>query len=225
MDLNEAYTLLNFYINKAQGGWYEPAELDLLVDRAQNSLFKTYYDKYATAQTFDDALSPFKVDYQFTTGTTPGGLINTPADYLDLLSIYTVIVDDDNVTRYRPVEIVNEEELIYRRNSQIVPVTVYDPIGIIKQNWDVQLYPAQPAAGIMTYLKSPTPPYFAYSLMSGRVIVYNEADSVQLEWADKDIESILLIALNGIGINLSEADVLQWSQLKNQENFTTIMKQ
>lgn len=225
MDLNEAYTLINFYINKSQGGWYEPAELDLIVDRAQNSLFKTYYDKYATSQVLDDALAPFKTDYQFTTGTTVGGLINTPADYLDLLSIYTIIVDAANVTRYRPVEIVNEEELIIRRNSQVVPVSVFDPIGIIKKNWNVQLYPAQPAAGIMTYLKSPEPPYFAYSLMSGRVIVYNETDSIQLEWSEKDIESILLIALNGLGINLSEADILQWSQLKNQENFTTIMKQ
>lgn len=225
MDLNEAYTILNFYVNKAQGSWFEPAELDRIVGRASNSLFKTYYDKYATSQVLDDALAPFKVDFQFTTGTTAGGLITTPDDYLDLLSLYTVVVDADNVTRYRAVEIVNEEEVIIRRNSQVVPVTVFDPIGLIKQNWDIQLYPAQPQAGVMMYLKSPAEPYFAYSLVSGRVIVYNPTDSVQLEWSEKDIESILLIALEGLGINMSEADILQWAQIKNQQNFTSVMKQ
>lgn len=226
MDLNEAYKLLNFYINKAQGAWYEPAELDRLVDRAQNSLFKTYYDKYATSQVLDDALAPFKVDFSFTNiSTTPNGLINTPDNYLDLLGLYTLVTYPDNVTRKRAVEIINEEELALRLNSQVVPVTIYDPIGLIKKDWDIQLYPQQPQAGIMHYLKSPEAPYFAYSLVSGRVIVYDQANSTQLEWSEKDTESILLIALEGLGINLSEADVLQWASLKNQLNFTSVMKQ
>lgn len=224
MDLNEAYTLLNFYINKAQGGWYAPGELDLIVDRAQRTLYNTYYLKYSTSQRLDDALAPFKVDFQFTTGTTPGGLITTPIDYLDLLAIYTIVTGSDNITRKRPVDIISEDELVHRVNSQVVPVTVNDPIGVIKKDWNVQLYPEQPQAGIMMYLREPVAPFFAYSLVSGRVIVYNAGASTQLEWSDKDIESILLIALEGLGINLSEADVLQWSELKNQQNFTTTMK-
>lgn len=224
MDLNEAYTLLNFYINKEQGGWYPPEELTRIVDRAQRTLYNTYYTKYATSQRLDDALAPFKVDYQFTLITTPNGIITTPGDYLDLLSVYTVVTGSDNVSRKRPVEIVNEEELVNRLNSQVVPVTVNDPIGLIKENWNVQLYPAQPMAGMMMYLRAPVAPYFSYSLVSGRVIVYDPMTSVQLEWSDKDIETILLIALNGLGINLSEADVLQWSELKTQQNFTSVIK-
>lgn len=225
MDLNEAYTLLNFYINKEQGGWYAPEELTRIVIRAQTSLYNTYYTKYSTSQRLDDALAPFKVDFQFTNITTPDGLITTPADYLDLLAIYTVVTGSDNITRKRPVEIVNEEELVIRLNSQMVPVTVNDPIGIIKANWNVQLYPDQPQAGIVMYLREPVAPYFAYSVVSGRVIVYDQANSVQLEWSDKDVETILLIALNGLGINLSEADILQWSEMKTQQNFTSTIKQ
>jgi hypothetical protein len=225
MDLNEVYILLNFYLNKAQGSWYPPEELTRIVDRAQKTLYNTYYTKYATSQRLDDALAPFKVDFQFTNGTTPGGLIPTPDDYFDLLGIYTLVTGSDNVTRKRPVEIVNEEELVYRLNSQVVPVTVDDPVGVIKAEWDVQLYPAQPQAGIMMYLREPVAPYFAYSVVSGRVIVYNQGASIQLEWSDKDIESIILIALNGIGINLGEADILQWSEIKTQQNFTSTIKQ
>lgn len=225
MDLNEAYTVLNFYINKEQGGWYAPEELTRIVVRAQHTLYNTYYTKYSTSQRLDDALAPFKVDFQFTNVSTPGGLITTPDDYLDLLGIYTIVTGADNITRKRPVEIVNEEELVIRLNSQVAPVTVNDPIGIIKTEWNVQLYPEQPQAGIMMYLRSPVAPYFAYSVVSGRVIVYDQANSVQLEWSDKDVETILLIALNGLGINLSEADILQWSELKTQQNFTSTIKQ
>jgi hypothetical protein len=225
MDLLDAYNLINFYINKEQGGWYAPEQLDLIVDRAQHTLYNTYYIKYATSQRLDDAMAPFKVDFQFTTGSTPAGLITTPDDYLDLLAIYTLVTGSDNVTRKRPVGIVTEEELVYRLNSQLVPVTVDDPIGLIKKNWDIQLYPAQPMAGIMMYLRSPVAPHFVYSLVSGRVIVYNQGASTQLEWADKDIVSILLIALNALGINLSEADIIQWSENKNQQNFMSVMKQ
>lgn len=225
MDLNEAYTVLNFYINKEQGGWYAPEELTRIVTRAQHTLYNTYYTKYATSQRLDDALAPFKVDFQFTNVSTPAGVITTPDDYLDLLGIYTIVTGGDNITRKRPVEIVNEEELVIRLNSQVAPVTVNDPIGIIKTDWNVQLYPDQPQAGIMMYLRSPVAPYFAYSVVSGRVIVYDQANSVQLEWSDKDIETILLIALNGLGINLSEADVLQWSELKTQQNFNSTIKQ
>jgi hypothetical protein len=225
MDLNEVYTVINFYLNKNQGGWYPPEEITRMVVRAQTTLYNNYYTKYSTSQRLDDALAPFKVDFQFTNGTTPGGLISTPANYLDLLGIYTLVTGSDNVTRKRPVEIVNEEELVYRLNSQVVPVTVDDPVGIIKATWDVQLYPAQPQAGIMMYLREPVAPNYVYSVVSGRVIVYNQGASTQLEWSDKDIESIILIALNGLGINLGEADILQWSEIKTQQNFTSTIKQ
>lgn len=221
--MNEVYTIINFYINKEQGGWFSPEEITRMVIQYQMTLYNTYYTKYATSQRLDDALAPFKVDFQFSNGSSPGGLITTPDDYLDLLGIYTIVVD--TATRYRPVEIVNEEELILRLNSQVVPVTVYDPIGVIKSNWNIQLYPASPNAGYMMYLRAPASPYYAYSLVSGRVIVYDQANSVQLEWSDKDIQMIILLALNGLGINLSEADIMQWSELKTQQNFNSVIKQ
>lgn len=226
MDLNEVYTLLNFYINKEQGGWYSPEELTRIVDRAQKTLYNTYYTKYATSQRLDDALAPFKVDFQFTTiNTSPSGLIPMPGNYLNLLALYTIRIDDNSIPHRRAVEIVNEEELAIRTESQVVPVTLDDPIGVIKTTWDIQLYPAQPQSGVVMYLRAPLTPVYAYSVVSGRVIVYNQGLSTQLEWSDKDQETIILIALNGLGINLSENDVLQWSELKTQQNFTSVIKQ
>lgn len=225
MNVNEIYSLINFYVNKEQGGWYSPEEIMRMIDRYQISLYDTYYTKYATSQRLDDAMAPFKFEFTFNNGGSPGGLITPPSNYFDLLYIYTYVTGSDNVTRKRPVEIVSEEELVYRLNSQVIPVTVNDPIGLIKRNWAVQLYPAQPAAGVFAYLRRPNAPVMIYSVMSGRVIVYDAFASTQLEWAEKDQHMIVLMALNSLGINLSEPDILQWSEQKTQQNFTTIMKQ
>lgn len=224
MTLDKAYDLLNFFINKVQGAYFTPAELDNLVDRAQHTLFNSYYTRYAVSQRLDDALNPFKVDFAFSLVTTPGGLLTAPSNYHNLLSISVTIVDSGNVTRVRPVQLVEEDDLANRLNSQVVPVTVNDPVAISKARWAFQLYPAQPMAGTMTYLRIPAAPFFSYSVISGRVIVYNAGSSVQLEWNDKDIVSILHIALDGLGINMSEQDIMAWSEKKIEMNQIT-MKQ
>ncbi len=221
MDLNEIYELLNFYINKAQGGWYTPEELTMIVDRGQRTLFNTYYTKYQTSQRLDDALAPFKAALTFSHAT---GVITNPEDYQDMLAITTTVVDDLNVTRTRPVEVIADDELAYRLNSQIDAPSEFTPVVVRVDNDTWQLYPKVQHAGTMVYLAVPRTPVFGYTLMSGRVIVYDPLTSVQLQWNDKDILSIILIALNGLGINLSEPDIIQWSEMKSQQNLTAVPK-
>jgi hypothetical protein len=221
MDLNDVYTLLNFYINKSQGGWYSPEELTMIVDRAQRTLFNTYYTKYQTSQRLDDALAPFKLLLSFSNAL---GVISVPGDYYDMLSITTTVTDADDITTMRPVEVVTDDELAYRTLSQIDPPSLFSPVAVRITNHGWQLYPKVQHFGNIIYLKQPRSPVFAYSLVSGRVIVYDPLLSTQLEWNDKDILSIILIALNGLGINLSEADILQWSEMKTQQNLTGVPK-
>lgn len=231
MTLDKAYALLNFYVNKYQGAYFTPAELDLVVDRAQKTLFNSYYVRYSASQRLDDALAPFKQDLQFSNVDTPNGVLTTPANYLNLLALNTVVIGSDSVARPRPVQILSEDDLVTRLNSQVNPVTVNDPVGVIKSGAvppttpRIQLYPAQPQAGSMTYLRQPVSPFFSYSVISGRVIVYDSVNSVQLEWSDKDVVVILLLALSTLGINISEQDIMQYSEMKVQANFNTNMKQ
>lgn len=219
MTLQEAYSLLNFLVNKYLDTWFSPEELDLIVDRAQMSVFNSYYLEFSTSQRLNDALSPFKRRVAFTNADTPGGLYTVPADYMHLLSIYTVVMISGIVpVQNRPVPILNEDEKVFRDNSQIIPVTVMDPYAVIVQDQNIQLYPAAAQAGVLNYLSRPAAPVFAYSIVSGRVIVYNPGGSTQLEWADNDIMSILVKAVNMMGINLGEQDLQQWSENKDQLN-------
>lgn len=222
MTLDKAYDLLNFLINKFQGSWYAPEELDLIVDRAQMALFNSYYLEFSTSQRLNDALGPFKRTYTFTNGTSPGGLVSVPADYMHLLSLYTIVMISGVVPiQNRAVPILNEDEKVFRDNSQIIPVSALDPYAVIVQNRNIQLYPAAAQAGVLYYLSRPAAPVFAYSIISGRVIAYNAGASTQLEWADNDILAIMVKALNMLGINLGEQDVLQWSENKDQLNIAS----
>lgn len=222
MTLDVAYAFLDFWTNKTFGTYYSPEDKDLIVDRAQMSLFNDYYDEFGTSQRLNDSLSPFKRTFQFTAITSPTGLIDMPEDYQHLLSLYTVVQNAiTGLPQNRPVPILNEDEKVARDNSQIYPPTTADPYGIIVQNWNVQLYPAVAQAGIVYYLTRPAAPKFNYVVVSGRVIVYNPVTSVQLAWADKDFNSILIKALSYIGINIREADLLQYAEMKSQQNLQT----
>lgn len=222
MTLDVAYDFLDFWTNKTFGTYFPPPEKDLIVDRAQMSLFNDYYDEFGTSQRLNDALAPFKRTYQFTAITSPTGLIDMPEEYQHLLSLYTIVQNSiTGLPQNRPVPILNEDEKVARDNSQIYPPTTFDPYGMIVQDWNVQLFPALAQAGIVYYLTRPPNPFYNYSVVSGRVIVYNPIGSVQLAWADKDQNSILIKALSYIGINIREQDLLQYAEMKSQQNLTT----
>lgn len=219
MTLDVAYSYLNFEINKVFGTYYTPPEEDLIVDRAQMSLFNDYYDEFGTSQRVNDSLAPFIRTFQFTNITSPTGLITMPSDYQHLLSLYTIIQNGvTGLPQNRPVPLLNTDEKVARDNSQIYPPSLTDPYGVIVQDWNVQLYPAVPQAGVVYYLTRPQAPFFAYSVVSGRVIVYDPINSKQLEWADKDQNSIMIKALSTIGINVREQDIIQYAEMKSGQN-------
>jgi len=222
MALDADYKFLQFWINKEQGAFFTFAELDMVVDRAQMSLYNDYYDKFGASQRLNDALSPFKREFQFTNASSPTGLILLPDEYQNLLSVHTVVQDArTGLPRNRPVPILNEDEKVARDNSQIYPPSLWDPYAMIAENWDIQLYPKVPMAGTVFYLTRPPAPFYSYVVVSGRVPVYNPALSEQLAWAEKDVDSILIKALSYLGINISEQDILAYAEQKSQQNLNS----
>lgn len=214
MDLQDAYNRLNFFINKAQGAFYPFPELDSMVDTGQLRYYKNCFIKYGTGQRLNDALAPFKKKVTFTTDSN--GLLSVPDDYMDLISI----LPDGALN----CPVLNDDEIAYRKKSQVIPMSIERPFCEETENWDYQLYPQQQQTGLLTYFRRPPAPFFDYTLVSGRVVVYNQAGSTQLLWGDDEIEAVLLCCLESIGINMSEADLLQWSEQKNQQNFATVIK-
>ncbi|HEV3223870.1 MAG TPA: hypothetical protein VGZ90_13370 [Puia sp.] len=222
MTLDDIHKFYFYCLGKSQGVEFPPEDVDATLDFAQMGLFNDYYDEFGKSQRLNDALAPFKGQFQFTNVTSPTGLITMPGDYAHLLSVVPTVFDSvRQVPKNLPCPIINEDEKAARDASQIYPPTPNRPYGMIVQNWNVQLYPQVAQAGTVFYLKRPPKPKFAYGVVSGRVIVYDPSNSVQLAWAEKDVASILVKALSYAGLNMLTNDVLMWAQGKDTSNINT----
>lgn len=228
MDIKVIHDTILYYLNKDQTGYVTHAEIDQVLDKAQLALFNQYHTNpklpsqaqaalYGESQRIDDALSKFKSKYTFINGTSPSGIVTLPSDYMHLLSMYTTVFNSQlgrNV--YSGVQVLSEEELIDRLESQVIPVSLEDPIAIMNSQNRIQLFPEQGQTGGVYYLRRPVAPVFAYT-QSGRTVTYNQGGSTQLEWRDFDINNIISIALSYYGLNLSAAEVMQFAEVKQQQ--------
>lgn len=220
MDLQDVFNELNFYINKFTGSYYTIPELENCVDIGQMALYSDLKPRYASSQLIKDSLSPFRSVYNFTTQVS-GYVIVPDTTYLDLLDLQ-IYFQVSNRTIYYPVKMVNEDERANRLNSQIDPVTATSPIGEQTAPRTFRLYPTNAYNGNVTYLRRPVKPVFGYSVISGRVIVYNPLTSTQLEWRDTEIQSIIIKSLQPMGINLRAEDMQQWAEAKTSENYQNV---
>lgn len=217
MDLQDVFNELNFYINKFTGSFYTIPELENLIDTGQMGLYSDLKPKYATSQLSKDALSPFRETYNFTTQVS-GYVIVPDTTYLDLLDLQ-IYFQVSNRTIYYPVPMINEDVRAERLNSQIEPVTITSPIGEQTAPRTFRLYPVGAYNGNVTYLRRPVKPVFGYSVISGRVIVYNPNTSTQLEWADPYIQTVIIKSLEAAGINLRAEDISAFSAAKSAQNY------
>lgn len=223
MTLEQGYEFLNFWINKVQGAFYTMQELDLIVDRGQMTLYSNLQPKASTSQRIKDSLAPFKASYEFNTTNTVSGYISVPSNlnYMDLMDIMITYTISGRGTRYVPVQVINEDERANRLNSQVDPVTVTSPIAEETFPGFFRLWPTEGNTGVIHFYRRPLAPVFGYNVISGRVIVYDPATSQELEWLDKDLNTVYLLALQSIGINITEQDVIAWSEKKGDSGLTT----
>jgi hypothetical protein len=220
MTLEEGYDFVNFWANKVMNSYYTPEELDLIVDRASMSLYSQLRPQYATSQRLQDALAPFLETYIFGAGQFVSGTITLPTspEYVALLDIQIQFAIS-NRTVYAGVPIINKTERAIRLNSQSDPVTATSPIAEVLDVGRYRFYPTASYAGQITYFRRPAKPNFVYTIISGRVIVFDEAASTNLEWPEDWQNAVYLKALSSIGINLSDQEIQQYAELKTQQNF------
>jgi len=101
-------------------------------------------------------------------------------------------------------------------------VTSTSPIGEQTAVKTFRLYPTHAYNGNVTYLKRPVRPVFGYSVISGRVIVYDAGTSTQLEWSSDWVNVILMKSLLSLGINIKDSDITNFAQAKTESNYVGI---
>lgn len=217
MDLLDIHKRLLFLSNKETNYW-TPEEIDNTLHIAQMWKFAGALKVYAKDQQAQENLAPFKVSYTFTTDNTPGGQIAFDITaYLYFLGLYVQFYNNQTQRiDYNAVRIIGEDELPSRLKSQLTPPTITAPVAIITALGQYQLYPQVSNTGKAFYLKKPDVPKLVFT-MDGRKLNYNQSNSTQLAWSDTCVNEIIIKALQLLGVNISDTQLLQFTQAKDQE--------
>ena len=207
MTIQEIQDFIDLITAQERGGFNTYAEKDAALDRASLTLFEVYRAKYATSIEAKEALSPFRVRYDYTTDGNGEITLSIGQEFVHLLSMDVMVNDPDtpsgfNDDRRYPVMFPNEDELADRLNSQIKTPTRTSPIADIIGVGSYNLYPQVVHSGTIYYLKRPATPVFSYTQV-GRVITYDPNTSVQLEWTEPYLNNVIFLALRYLGINLN----------------------
>ena len=231
MTLFQMYELLELILNKDySGNIISPDKFNQLIKvvnidkfRKKSGLPEQYQPgrpiplEYAdiTLKNTDD-LRPFKKS-MINTGIS-GGILPIPSDYAHRDSItykYTRTIDGSSVVIPRPVEILRESQAVARMGNYTKQPTLMYPIGVVRST-GIFIYPATITNVDFFYYRWPTDPSFVYNQFEG-YITYNAASSIEFEWPRDEHISLVAILLSYIGINLREADIYQYAELKKQK--------
>lgn len=217
MDLQVIHNHIRYILQKERGGWVAPEEIDDVLHRAQWEKYIDYFKIYATDQEAKDNLTVFSTKLQF---TTSNGVVTLPTDttvnpcYEHLLSMYVQYFDNKHqVIRYKPVKFYSESEIPEMMDVQILAPTVTDPLGEQTSRGVFQLYPKVSLSGYTYYLRQPVRPLFSYTMV-GRVITYNSGSSVQMEWNETCLDKIIMKAIQLVGVNLGDGEIVQFTETK-----------
>jgi hypothetical protein len=163
-----------------------------------------------------DDMKAFKM---FVSNTAcPAGLLPYPSDYAHREQITynrNTTIDGVSVSVPRQVEILRETEGTARRSNYTkAPSTKY-PIGIMRST-GIQIYPITITSVDFAYWRWPAEPIFAYNQFPG-YITYNAADSTEFEWPVDVHMDLVRMILEYMGVNLREADIVQYANTKIQQ--------
>lgn len=223
MNINQAHQFIDFLVRQSNSGVYlSPTEQDLILNRAQTQYFnKLYgnqndyrYDRpvpkisYAITEKISRSLAPFLSDP--TALVIDGnGQVNTPSDLYQTVSVtHTVSSVDYEVTR------VEQDRVSNNLTSSIEAPDAKYPI-YTQLRTKLQFYPKNLATATIVYLKKPIDMVWGYTLVNG-VPVYDSATSVQPVWEDMDMNEVIYLALSYAGLNIKDADVSQFANVKTQ---------
>ena len=128
-----------------------------------------------------------------------------PSDYLQLESAQSKFMDGTTL-RTRPVMVLDGEEWPDRIDSIIAPPTKVDAICTFYSGYI--LFNPTDVSGIIYYFKTPTKPFYKYTLV-GRTETHDAGGSQNLLWNDIDSNNIILRALRLAGINAADPLLIQ----------------
>jgi len=232
MGIDETHRMILFMLDKAQMEYVSHELIDDALHIAQMQRFMELYGNmkeyqpgrpiprvaYGMTQNIHDELRNFKETETITTGND--GLVNFSVltkTYAHLLGLRIVYTDVNNQERHAPVKVLSENQIAQRINSQILAPEYNEPIALIGKS-NIQLLPDQSHKVVMSYLRLPNKPKYAYTLgTDGRTITFDVTSSVDIEFPDTSYNDILMKTLNLLSVNIKDPFLNQYTEVKTQQ--------
>jgi hypothetical protein len=231
MNIKDVHDRIRLLLDKSQVGFVSPSEIDHALDMAQLDLFNELYGNarqyqpgrsvppihYGATQKINDSLSPFKEVLNLEEADTTNGVISLPSDYLHVIGIYLRSYDNTLARNiYKSIKIVSEDELAKRLDSFIFSPSSSTPVGIINGKGMIQLFPEDSIDVDIHYLRRPAKPFMNYT-STNRSINYNDNGSVQLEWQETDLNTLINKAISVLGASLKDMQSVQFGEMKDNK--------
>jgi len=145
--------------------------------------------------------------------TVTTGVVAYPAGYCVEDAIrynYQRDVDGDPVVIPKTVEILTEDLYGARAGNWTKRPSTKNPVAVIR-NDGIYIYPSSITAVDFNYYKYPDEPVFDYNQETG-YITYNSGGSTEFDWPERLHMDLARIILSYIGLNLREADLVQYAE-------------
>lgn len=209
--IDEVYRLLKYRATKSgYNGNISPNDFNLIFPAAERRYFNLKYKTYLINQENEDALIPYKTDPLPIT-VDINGKSTKNQDLLHVDSMRRAYNSSEvEVVRFKDDRLANKLSSEYDSPSAEFPIYV-------EYNDYFQFYPKNIGSAILVYLRKFTPSFWAYTLESGRP-VYDAANSVQPRFNDDDIDAIIYMCGEDLGINMRDMSQVQFNGQKAKEN-------
>jgi hypothetical protein len=231
MTLFEQFTLIKYIVNKDfSGNIITPETFKDLIKVVNIDLFRSKYglpEEYQpgrpipnefvdiTLKNTDD-LKAFKTFLPNT--PVVAGVLPYPVNYAHRDTVtysFTKIINGVATVLPIPVEVLREEQFNERNGNYTKRPTTANPIGVVRSD-GIHIRPLTITSVDYAYYRFPIAPVFAYVIGDG-FITYDSAMSTEYEWPIDEHMTLTSMILQYIGVNLREADIIQYSELKKKE--------
>jgi hypothetical protein len=205
----ELLQYINFVLNKdRQGNTISSPEYEIMLQATSVEYFRELVRGYELNLINTNSVKRFKSTANIVVTTGIGDL---PADYeYHSASLFTYQVNGDP-TKWKKIDIVTDEEWDARISSSIKYPTQKNPIGKIVGD-KIHILPLSIQAFRLAYLRTPNVPEFAMTLDQDDVEVYDDQNSVELDFEEFDKLKIAQMILSYRGVNLRDVNIVQYAE-------------
>jgi hypothetical protein len=201
-----------FLAGKVSATKFPPEEIDLVLNYVVIELYNQYYDHYVKTQKISDYMIPFKREKLIT--LDDNGLATLPGDYEHVRAVGTEsglpveVLEDINW-----YQIINSAVGSPSGDNFICRIVNPEAVTIVTK---IEVKPITDKI-LFSYFIGPVVASYAYTI-SGSRYVYDDANSVDIQFGRSLLPEIIKRVASGLGMNLRDQQLVQYFELQKSQD-------